>query len=110
MLMNEIKDLIKEELIQYIIKESKMELNHLKNNISNSTITGKSWNKLIDQLGDVINEIKDFNSQYSSPIHGPLPNTSTALLKAKEIISILQEIKPVIIGMDSIERKENSIY
>ena len=50
--------------------------------------------------------MQDFNSQYAS--YKPLPNTSYGMSKLKEIIQICSEIRPIIIGMDDIERKDLS--
>jgi hypothetical protein len=43
---------------------------------------------------------------YSPTLQGPLPNTQGALIQLQMIVKMLQGIKPVILGMDDIQRKD----
>jgi hypothetical protein len=102
----DIKSIVKEEIARATLNESLVSLDYLHDNVSTSTIAGKSWYKLISGLESVINEVKDFNDQFLSSRHGPLPNTRTALIQLQMIVKSLESVKPTIIGMDDIERRD----
>lgn len=102
----DIKVIVKEEVAKALVTEGMVSLDHLHDGISTSTMTGKPWFHLVSSLESVINEVKDFNGQYSSARHGPLPNTRGALVQLQMIVKMLEGIKPVIMGMDDIERKD----
>ena len=105
MTKGELKSLIQES-VQEVLQESLTDLDVLSDGISNSTITGKSWNQLVRSLASVIDEVKDFRGQYSDPRHGPKPNVNEAMLNLKEMVRLMSNIKPAIWGMDDIERKD----
>lgn len=103
----DLRQIIK-ETVEKVLKESRLELDHLQDGISTSTIIGKDWFKLISNLESLINEMNEWKSQYSSNTHGPLPNVQGALVNLQMIVKLLTEVKPVVIGMDDIERKDMS--
>ena len=103
---DELKSLIKEQVAKQLIKEAMVDLEFLHDGISTSTMTGKPWFQLVNALESVINEVKDFKGQYASARHGPLPNCEGALIQLQMVVKILQGVKPVIMGMDDIERKD----
>lgn len=103
---SDIKLIVKEEVAKSRINETLVNLEHLHDGISTSTMTGKPWFQLVNALESVINEVKDFKSQYQSARHGPLPNCEGALIQLQMVAKLLQGVKPVIIGMDDIERKD----
>ncbi len=105
MTKSELKSLIQES-VQEVLKESLTDLDVLSDGISNSSITGKSWNQLVRSLAAVIDEVKDFQGQYSSPAHGPMPNVRESMMHLKQIVELMSKIKPTIYGMDDIERKD----
>ncbi len=102
----ELQSLIRES-VQEVLNESLTDLDVLTDGISTSTITGKSWNQLVLSLASVIDEVKDFRSQYSDPRHGPMPNLRDSMIHLKQIVELMSKIKPTIYGMDDIERKDN---
>lgn len=102
----QLKALIKEEVKKALIAEARVELDHLHDGISSRTMTGEPWFKLVSALEDVINEMIDFPSLYSPSLHGPLPNTRGALVQLQMVAKLLESVKPVVIGMDDIERKD----
>lgn len=103
----DLRALIKES-IREILKESPATLDSLTNGVSTSTITGEHWNKLVRQLESVIEEVRDFRSMYSARLHGPTPNVDEAILNLREIVRLMVLIKPTILGMDDIQRKDMS--
>lgn len=103
----DLRALIK-EAVQEVLKESPATLDALTDGVSTSTITGEHWNKLVRHLESVIEEVRDFQSMYSSRLHGPTPNVAAALTKLKEVVRLMVEIKPTILGMDDIQRKDMS--
>lgn len=102
----DIKKLVKEEVAKALVTESLISIEHLHDGISTSTMTGRPWFQLVNALESVINEVNDFNGQYSSSRHGPLPNTRGAMVQLQMVVKLLESVKPVIIGMDDIERKD----
>jgi len=103
---NKLHTLIKQTVNEEIIRESLVSLDHLHDGISTSTMVGKPWYSLISGLESVVNEVKDFKGMYSSAHHGPHPNTGGALIQLQMIAKILEGIKPVIMGMDDIQKKD----
>lgn len=106
MTSDNIKKLVKEEISKQLLQEIMVNLDHLHDGISTSTITGQVWFKLISSLESIINEVKDFKTQYSDSYHGPLPNTEGALIQLQMIAKALVAVKPVILGMDDIEKHD----
>jgi len=102
----QLKALIKEEVQKALLAEGRVNLEHLHDGISTRTMTGEPWFKMISALEDVINEMMDFPSLYSPRLHGPLPNTRGALVQLQMVAKLLEGVKPVIMGMDDIERKD----
>jgi hypothetical protein len=102
----EIQSLIKKNVSKVLIEESLTNLEQYQDNISSSTMVGKPWISMVSSLEAVMDEVKDFKGMYSSKIHGPLPNTDDAMRKLQLVVQLLGEIKPVIIGMSDIERKD----
>ena len=103
---NNIHSLIKEIVSEELIKESLISLDGIHDGISTSTMVGEPWSKMVNSLEAVINEVKDFRSMYSPAFHGPMPNTEIAYQRLQEVIKLLTEIKPVILGMDDIQKKD----
>ena len=103
---SDIKKLIKETVAKAIIKESMIDLAYLHDNVSSSTMIGRPWLQMISSLESVIDEVNSFNSSYPSARHGPSPNSAAAMEKFQQVISLLSEIKPVILGMDDIQKKD----
>lgn len=103
---SELKSLVKEEVAKTLLKEAMVNIEFLHDGISTSTMTGKPWFQLVNALESVINEVKDFKGQYSDPRHGPMPNCEGALIQLQMVVKLLQGVKPVIMGMDDIERKD----
>jgi hypothetical protein len=102
----EIKTLIKEEVIKSLIKESLSDLSQLHDGVSTSTEIGKYWFKMISAFESIIDETKDFRSIYSPAVHGPSPNTLDAMRKLQQIVQLLVEMKPIILGMDDIQKRD----
>ena len=98
----EIQTLIKEA----ILKESLGSLDHLQDGISLRTMTGRPWSNLIGSVESLMDEMKDFRSLYNPRLHGPLPNTNEGVLKLQQVIQLLTELKPIVMEMDDIERKD----
>ena len=103
---SDIKKLIKEEVAKVQLQEALVNLEHLHDNVSSSTMIGRPWLQLISSLEAVIDEVNSFNSSYSSGLHGPMPNSSAAIEKLQQVIRLLSEIKPIILGMDDIQKKD----
>lgn len=103
---SDIKLIVKEEVAKQRLNEALISLDHLHDGISTSTMTGRPWFHLVSSLESVINEVNDFNGMYSDSRHSPLPNTRGALVNLQMVVKILKGIKPVIMGMDDIERKD----
>jgi phage-related protein len=100
-----IKQTVNEEILH--VRESLADFESIYNNITVSTEIGKTWRNLIVSLENVTNEVKDFRSMYSPALHGPVPaNIPTAMQKLQQIVQLLIEIKPVIMGMDQIQLKD----
>jgi len=103
---NKLHSLIKQTVNEELLREGLTDLEILHNNVSSSTMVGKPWFRLIQSLESVIDEVKDFSTMYSSRIHGPLPNTHETSKKLGEIVRLLMEIKPTIISIDDIQKKD----
>jgi len=97
-----------QEAVREVICETSVDLESLHDGISTSTITGKQWFKMVNEIASLINEVNEFKSQYASQRHGPLPNMDGAMINLNKIVQLLELVKPVIIGMDAIERKDMS--
>lgn len=102
----ELKALIKEEVAKALLKEAQIDLSHLHDNVSMKTLSGRPWYNLVTAMEDLINEMQDFPSLYSPRLHGPLPNTRGALVQLQMIAKMLEGVKPVVMGMDDIEKKD----
>lgn len=102
----ELTRLIKEVINEEVLKEALTKLDYLHDDISTVTMTGNAWYKMISGLESVIDEMKDFRGMYSPNLHGPLPNTNEGMQKLQQIVTILQEMKPIIHAMDDIEKKD----
>lgn len=92
--------------LEELLKESMISLEFMHNDISTSTEIGKAWFKLITSLETVVNEIEDFEGMYSSYLHGPLPSMRDAKYNLKFLMESLVKLKPTIIGMDDIQKKD----
>ena len=108
---NELYALIKETIKQtfnenQFINEECIDLDHLSDGISRGSGIGRPWSNLVQSLESVIDETKNFNSMYSPVLHGPSPNIDPALKKLNVIVKLLTEIKPIILQMDNIQRKD----
>jgi len=88
------------------LNEELMNLDKLTDGISTVSLVGKEWNKLISGLEGLLNETKDFNQMYSAALHGPQPNTGGAMVNLAMILKLLGAIKPVVLGMDDIQKKD----
>jgi hypothetical protein len=102
----ELQVLIKKIVAEQLVKEQLVSLDDLHDGVSRSTMIGKYWYEMISGLETVINETKDFKGMYSPTLHGTLPNTQGALIQLQMIVKMLQGIKPVVLGMDDIQRKD----
>lgn len=102
----ELQKLIKQTINEQLIKESLVSLDSLHDGISRSTTIGNAWYQLISGLESVINETKDFKGMYPPAVHGPTPNTQGAMIQFAQILKMIQAIKPVILGMDDIQKKD----
>lgn len=102
-----IKKLVSEVVHENILNETVVDLDKLRNNISHTTEIGRKWYKFIEGLEGVTEETIDFKNLYSSSQHGALPTTDIAAEKLKQMIKLCEEIKPIIIGMSEIERRDN---
>lgn len=102
----ELQTLIKQTIGEQLVNESLVSLDDLHEGISTSTMVGKDWYKLVSALEGVINETKDFKSMYSAALHGPSPNTQGAMINLQTIVKLLIAMKPVILGMDDIQKKD----
>ena len=102
----QLEALIRQIVTEQLVKEGLVSLDDLHDGVSHSTMVGKYWYEMISGLETVINETKDFKGMYSPTLHGPLPNTQGALIQLQMVVKILQGIKPVILGMDDIQRKD----
>jgi len=98
--------LIKQTVNEEIIRESLVDLDHLRDGISTNTLVGQPWRKLAYAMEDIVNEVKNFKDMYSPRLHGPLPNTEGALIQLQIAVKVLESIKPVILGMDDIQKKD----
>lgn len=104
--MTSIKSLIKNEVAKALINENLANFDQFHSGISRSSEIGKEWIKLIYSLESIVNEVKDFSSLYPPSTHGPTPNITEAMTKLKQIAQLLVEIKPIILGMDDIQKKD----
>ena len=89
-----------------LLKESIVNLEHLYGNISNSTMTGKYFRNFISSLESLIEVTQDFKGEFSSTLHGPLPNTAEGERILGEIVKLCNSLKPIILGMNDIEKKD----
>jgi hypothetical protein len=103
MTQSQIKALIKEEVAKVLIIEN---IDALRDNISTTSIVGKYWNGLVSSLSSLMEEVTEFSGLYSSQVHGPLPNTSGGIQKLMMIVKLLEEVKPLILSMDDIQKKD----
>jgi len=103
---DKLNNLIKQTVNEEIIRESLVDLGHLHDGISTRTLVGQPWFKLVSALEDIVNEVKDFKDMYSPSLHGPMPNTQGALIQLQIAVKVLESIKPVILGMDDIQKKD----
>lgn len=92
--------------LKKLLREDNNNLDYLHDGISTSTISGRAWFKLVSDLETMIGETQDFPSQYSASVHGPKPNVSFAIQNLQEIVKLMVTIKPIIRGMDEIEKKD----
>jgi hypothetical protein len=98
--------LIREVINEILVKEEQSDFSQLCDGISTITEIGKHWHKLISALESVVNETKDFKELYRSSLHGPTPSTIGAMRNLQQILNLLKETKPVIIGMHEIQKQE----
>ena len=106
MTKDQIKILIQEAVNEEIFTEVLTNLGSLNSGISSSTLIGRGWIETVNNLASVIDEVKEFKSMYSPALHGPSPNTLEGMKKLQMIIQLLNEIKPIILGMDDIQKKD----
>ena len=106
MTKDQIKTLIQEAVNEEILTEVLTNLGSLNSGISSSTLIGKCWIEMINNLASVIDEVEEFRYMYSQSLHGPSPNTLESMRKLQTIIQLLNEIKPIILGMDDIQKKD----
>lgn len=101
----ELRHLIEECLMEKLINES--DLDHLRDNVWSGGMIGKSWQHLVYNLQTLIEEATNFDSSFVG--YSPTANAKQALHGLLEIQRKLEEIKPVIIGMADIERKDSGM-
>lgn len=102
----DIKALIKEEVAKALVKEALANFEALQAGVSRGTMIGKLWWELIYSIQSVTDEVKDFKDMYSSSLHGPMPNTNDGMIKLQQIVQLLNELKPLILSMDDIQKKD----
>ena len=107
---SELKEFIASELVRLLnegkLNEAVTNLERLHDGVSTSTMIGQPWFNLINSLESVYDEVKDFKGMFSSQRHGVLPNTQHARQTLDQIVKLLEEVKPIILGMDDIQRKD----
>jgi hypothetical protein len=102
----ELQNLVKKTVNEQLLQEALVSLEHLHDGVSTSTLVGKDWYNLVNALEAVINETKDFKGMYSAALHGPPPNTEGAMYNLQMVAKLLGAIKPVVLGMDDIQKKD----
>lgn len=102
----ELEALIRKTICEEVLKEHLTDLGHLHDNVSSRTMVGRPWYEMINGLESVIDEMKDFRAMYSPTLHGPLPNTNEGMAKLQQIVQLLTELKPTVLAMDDIQRKD----
>lgn len=106
MTKDQINILIQEAVNEEILTEVLTNLDSLNSGISSSTLIGRGWTEMVNNLASVIDEVKEFKSMYSPALHGPPPNTLEGMKKLQMVIQLLNEIKPIILGMDDIQKRD----
>jgi undecaprenyl pyrophosphate synthase len=108
MTRNHIKQLFKECLNEVLTDQA---FDSLRDNVGVSTEIGKAWSKLLYSLETLYEETKDFESLYTTSMskYGKPANIQDALRKIEQITALAQAIKPAVISMDDIQRRDLSI-
>jgi len=105
MKISELKSLIREALQETLTDQS---FENLRSNVSSRTQLGEKWNKLVWSLEGIYEEVKDFEGMYTSTIskEGKPANIQETLRRVEQIVALATSIKPSIISMDVIQRKD----
>ena len=104
----ELKQLCKECLNEVLTDQA---FESIRDNVSVSTEIGKSWSKMLYSLESLYDEAKDFESLYTTAIsaHGKPANIQDAVKKIEQIAALAQAVKPAIMSMDAIQRKDMTL-
>jgi hypothetical protein len=78
----------------------------LEDGVRPGTESGKDWSNLLYGIRRLATTVVDFKDQFTDPAHGPLPNLTGAQRQLVEMLRVCQQLKPVIIGMSEIERRD----
>ena len=106
----DIKQLIGEcvdEVLNEVITDQHFE--NLKDGISTSTMIGKPWVVMAQQLETIYGEIKDFEGQYQYAITKSQmkpANIAYSLQKLEQVVALLNEVKPTISTMSQIQASD----
>jgi len=97
-----------ESLVKEILNEELVNLERLQAGVSRSTtILGKHWTNMIQSLEGVYDDVKDFHDLYVTAKQPPsvevIKNVQT---KLDQVIKLLEEIRPVIVQLDKIQRED----
>jgi hypothetical protein len=108
MTRNDIKQLLR-ECINEVLTNQQFE--SLRDNVSVSTEIGKSWSKMLYSLESIYDEAKDFESLYMTAIsaHGKPANIQDAVKKIEQMAALAQAMKPAVMSMDAIQRKDMTL-
>lgn len=101
----ELRHLIEECLVENLLKENDLE--YLHDNVWSGGMIGKSWHGLVYSLQTLIEEATNFDSSFVG--YSPTANSRQALQGLLEIQKKLEDIKPIVIGMADIERKDSEM-
>jgi undecaprenyl pyrophosphate synthase len=108
MTRNHIKQLFKECLNEVLTDQA---FDSLRDNVGVSTEIGKAWSKLLYSLETLYEETKDFESLYTTSMskYGKPANIQDAVKKIEQMAALAQAMKPAIMSMDAIQRKDMTL-
>jgi hypothetical protein len=77
-------------------------------NIRNNTIIGSKWNKLVDGLQGVFDEVRDFEYMYRTQLSKEQnkPQTIIAKEKIEQIVKMLEEITPIVEQIHKVQMRD----
>ena len=102
---SELKSLIRECLNEALTDQS---FEFLRDQISNRTEIGEKWSSMIWALEGLYDQVKSFESLYSTTMsrEGKPANIQDAVKKIEQIAALAQAMKPAVLSMDVIQRKD----